>query len=578
MDAVGSLLAGYGTNKGSAKMAAKSLGRYELFPSYLAMALLILAAWCTPASAQTAAEILPKAGLDRTAYNNPNGNTHVVCLDDATQSYELYYPDSVPATGAVPIFYGFDPGGNGKGTLLSLANAAATNGWILAVSNNSKNGPWSDIFTAQDALIRDTEARLTLSPNRRFAGGMSGGARASLALAFRYPAKICGTLLLGAGWPVNTTLVPSTTGLNVYMIIGTQDSNYTYDIPQTQGKLVAYGIRTLVQTFAGGHVWPPANMVMAGCQWLNTNALVDPNSGLPPVACPAHSLFCQPPPGPDGAWTSYWGDTANQQSLFEHFENVALPIASLDWWGISAVYNEDVGYWLPSPAAAAQFIISVHPDNGGVPGPAQYQATVTADREELPYLFSRNYPLHHYHAFLSAPVTLSSGWIGIQQVRDSGAYEMVLNSPAGQGESLYLDGSTGVYAPLNGNLAMALETEELNIDISASGWLGKPPFEVNFRGTVSGNIVNIVNWRWDFGDGDVVEGDIPNPVHIYDGEGSYTVSLTVSTDISSASVTKRDLVLVTEAVPLATPGAYVVLLAVLASLGAFALRRNCARR
>ncbi len=163
-------------------------------------------------------------------------------------------------------------------------------------------------------------------------------------------------------------------------------------------------------------------------------------------------------------------------------------------------------------------------------------------------------------------------------MRDSAAYEMVLNSHVGQGESLYFDGDSGNYAPLDDNLAIALETEELNIDISASGWLGKPPFEVNFRGTVSGNIVNIVNWRWDFGDGDIVEGDIPNPVHIYDAEGSYTVSLTVSTDISSASVTKRDLVLVTEAVPLATPGAYVVLLAVLASLGAFALRRNCARR
>ena len=247
-------------------------GLGKTVPLRLAFAAFATVAWCAYGSAAADSAASATQALDKSAYNNPNGNTHVVCLADASQSYELYIPDSVTTTGPAPIFYGFDPGGDGKGTLRNFAAAAAANGWILAVSNNSMNGPWTTIFAAQDAVITDTEARLSLSPTRRFAGGMSGGGRTGLALAFRYPSKICGVLPLGAGWPVNTTLVPSTDALNVYMIIGTQDSNYTHDIPDTQGKLIDAGIRCAVKTFNGGHVWPPADMILAGCQWLNKNA------------------------------------------------------------------------------------------------------------------------------------------------------------------------------------------------------------------------------------------------------------------------------------------------------------------
>ena len=155
-------------------MGRKLLGLDAAAVLCLACGVVLAAAWCAPGTAVADASVPATQMLDKAAYDNPNGNTHVVCLADASQSYELYIPSSVPTTGPAPIFYGFDPGGDGKGTLLVLANAAAANGWILAVSNNSMNGPWSIIFAAQDAVIRDTEARLNLSPTRRFAGGMSG--------------------------------------------------------------------------------------------------------------------------------------------------------------------------------------------------------------------------------------------------------------------------------------------------------------------------------------------------------------------------------------------------------------------
>ncbi len=546
------------------------LGFNTAFVSRQALALFCACACCVSGTA--AADF---AALDKAAYNNPNGDTHVVCLADASQSYELYIPDSVPATGPAPICYGFDPGGNGKSTLLYLAAAAAANGWILAVSNNAMNGAWSTIFTAQDAVLADTEARLNLSATRRFATGLSGGARMSLALAFRYPAKICGTLLLAAGWPTDTGLEPSTDTLNVYIIIGTQDSNYTYDIPNTQGQLVDYGVRCVVQTFNGGHVWPSADMIMAGCRWLNQNAEVDPNAGLTPAVCPAHSLFCQPPSPLGGAWYSTVSDTTAEQSLIDNFQGVALPIATVDWWGFTASLNSG-SYWIPADPPSNQFIISLHPNNGGVPGTAVHQETVTATRDDLPLLYKRNFPLRHYHATLSAPVSLISGWVRIQQVGNGAQYLLLLDSPTGDGQCLLHYDGFEENETLDRNLAVSLKTEDMTVGISAAPGMGKPPLAVQFAGSVTGNVLDIVNWRWEFGDGDIVEGrDESSPVHLYEEEGSYTVTLTVSTDLSSSSVTRRDFIVVSETVPLATPGAVGALLAAFIVVGGIAVRLRC---
>ncbi len=553
-------------------MSKQHLGWNTAAVSRLAWALLAAAAWCAQGTAATDSAAPTAQALDRTAYDDPNGDTHVVCLADASQSYELYIPASVPATGPAPICYGFDPSANGKGTLLSLAAAASANGWILAVSNNASNTLWTTIFTAQDALLTDTEARLNLSPTRRFAAGMSGGARMSLALAFRYPAKICGTLLLGAGWPLNTTLSPSTDRLVVYMIMGTQDSNYAEDIPETQGALAAWGIRCAVQTFDGGHVWPPASLVLAGSQWLNKYAEVDPNSGLKPAVCPEHSLFCQPPSTVDSAWGSLISDTETAQSVFEHVQGVALPIAAVDWWGVTATYNSAYAHWLPCDPPPDRFTISLHPDNGGAPGTAVHEETVTALREDLPNLYNRNYPLRHYHATLSAPVTLASGWVRIQQVREAEQCVLLLDSPTGDGQCL-LRSETDGDVPCNDDLAISLGTEEMVLDVAASRRLGAPPLTVQFSGKATENVVGVINWRWDFGDGDIVEGkDESSPIHTYDGEGAYTVTLTVSTDLSTATVTKRGFIVVTQTLSLATPGLLGATIAAFLLVGASAVR------
>lgn len=51
---------------------------------------------------------------------------------------------------------------------------------------------------------------------------------------------------------------------------------------------------------------------------------------------------------------------------------------------------------------------------------------------------------------------------------------------------------------------------------------------------------NISSWLWNFGDG--TTSDLQNPSHIYNNNGSYTVSITVSNGVSQATETKVDFI------------------------------------
>jgi PKD repeat protein len=66
---------------------------------------------------------------------------------------------------------------------------------------------------------------------------------------------------------------------------------------------------------------------------------------------------------------------------------------------------------------------------------------------------------------------------------------------------------------------------------------GEPPLSIQFQDRSSGN-PHI--WNWDFGDGSASHE--PNPVHIYNNEGQYTVSLSVTNKGGSNEMRKNDLI------------------------------------
>ncbi|HKK71872.1 MAG TPA: S8 family serine peptidase [Candidatus Krumholzibacteria bacterium] len=70
---------------------------------------------------------------------------------------------------------------------------------------------------------------------------------------------------------------------------------------------------------------------------------------------------------------------------------------------------------------------------------------------------------------------------------------------------------------------------------------GTAPLTVNFTDQSSGAPTS---WSWDFGDGSV--STVQNPSYTYDVVGTYTVSLTVSNDVGTDTVTQTEYVTVTE--------------------------------
>jgi len=101
----------------------------------------------------------------------------VVCRAHPEQSYALYLPSSYTAHRRWPIVYVFEPAARGMVPTTIMKDAAEQYGYIVATSNNSKNGPWKPEADAAAAMWEDTHARLAIDDRRIYAAGFSGGAR-----------------------------------------------------------------------------------------------------------------------------------------------------------------------------------------------------------------------------------------------------------------------------------------------------------------------------------------------------------------------------------------------------------------
>ncbi|MDP8210623.1 MAG: PKD domain-containing protein, partial [Candidatus Stygibacter australis] len=76
---------------------------------------------------------------------------------------------------------------------------------------------------------------------------------------------------------------------------------------------------------------------------------------------------------------------------------------------------------------------------------------------------------------------------------------------------------------------------DLEADFIADNTSGLAPLEVNFTDLSAGNITS---WEWDFQNDGVIDSSVQNPVWTYEEPGVYSVSLTVSNDVSRESSTE----------------------------------------
>lgn len=184
-----------------------------------------------------------------------------------------------------PCMFIASPGGNAK--MGNTGEWLKSNGFIVAMLVESKNGPWGPILgnflAAHDDLIRRARVREGL----KFTTGMSGGGRASADFVQLRPG-FGGVVMQGAGSGYDDKgqyMVDGIRGapwLAVAMTMGRKDMNYK-EIQQMKDVLGAD--RMLVVEFDGGHVPAPAPIFTEAMDWVMRQVLHDgpPNPALRPV-------------------------------------------------------------------------------------------------------------------------------------------------------------------------------------------------------------------------------------------------------------------------------------------------------
>jgi predicted esterase len=192
----------------------------------------------------------------------------VRCRDVPGQSYALYVPAQYDNKKIWPVILIFDPAARGRAGVNAFTEAGRKYGFILACSNNSRNGPLGESFTAAAAMLQDIEERYTIDQKRIYASGFSGGSRFAMALAVKEKI-ISGVIGCGAGLANDRNFMPSAnSGFLYYGLAGTRDMNY----PELRELPVFLGRQTRVisyfRTFDGGHQWPAPGLITEAVEWM----------------------------------------------------------------------------------------------------------------------------------------------------------------------------------------------------------------------------------------------------------------------------------------------------------------------
>ena len=200
----------------------------------------------------------------------------VACIANAKQTYALYLPSSFSDVGLSsgrtwPIIYVFDPGARGPDAVKAIRAAAEKFGYIVAASNNSRNGANGGSMEAAEALWNDTQQRFPIALHRRYVAGMSGGARVATRIALACHDCVAGVIANAAGFPIGSE--PSRDMKFAYFAaVGNADFNYP-EFVELRHKLDNVGARYRIRIFEGKHGWAPAEVWLEALDWMDLRAM-----------------------------------------------------------------------------------------------------------------------------------------------------------------------------------------------------------------------------------------------------------------------------------------------------------------
>lgn len=195
----------------------------------------------------------------------------VKCDLDASQSYALYLPSSYTPDRTWPVIFAFDPGGRGINGPDRYQAAAEQYGFIVAGSNNARNGQSS--HDAVIAMTGDVIKRFHVDLTRMYVAGMSGGARVALGVALASSTRVAGVMASSAGYPDGQPR--KTLPFPLFETAGTEDFNHL-EMRKIDRELTSPHHLAI---FEGGHLWLSSAMAVEAVEWMEIQAI---KTGLKP--------------------------------------------------------------------------------------------------------------------------------------------------------------------------------------------------------------------------------------------------------------------------------------------------------
>jgi len=189
----------------------------------------------------------------------------VPCASDESQSYALYLPSNYTPDRRWPILLALDAGARGTLPLKVFRPAAESYGYILAGSNNSKNGPMDLAVASLVKMWEDTSTRLSVDSTQVSLAGFSGGVRVAGRFAQLSAVPVIAVIGCGAGFDLerSTAAVPFT----FIGVCGLRDMNYLW-LQTLNATLLEKKASSRVILFEGEHHWPPAEICRQAIQWV----------------------------------------------------------------------------------------------------------------------------------------------------------------------------------------------------------------------------------------------------------------------------------------------------------------------
>jgi dienelactone hydrolase len=193
----------------------------------------------------------------------------VKCTADATQSYALYIPSNYTPDKKWNLLMAFDARARGRAPVERYQAAAEKFGYIVAGSNNSRNGPTPVSMKAARAMEADLKARFSIDEKRIYAAGQSGGARFVLDMVMNAKeGAYAGVIPSSAGFPRNAGSQLELP-FAVFGTAGTEDFNYLELRRMERSVLTAHRVRI----FQGGHTWLPGELAVEALEWMEVQAM-----------------------------------------------------------------------------------------------------------------------------------------------------------------------------------------------------------------------------------------------------------------------------------------------------------------